>query len=95
MSARDAIRHLLKQALAETERYLNVAAVETGDRDAVRSFQADLQKLITRLENTHLHVVDDAEVGREVFALYRHCNGPLERFRGFLQDALACIETVV
>jgi hypothetical protein len=94
MSTGDAIRHLLRQTSVEAQRHLDAGALQGEDLEAVQSFKADAQELLARMEHKPVRGIDSPSLSKELFKLHRRCTGPLERFRGLLQDAISSAETL-
>ena len=95
MTTHDSIRHLLKQAHDEANSQLEAGKVPENNRDAVQAFRDDLGRLVERMDPVRLSAPDGATLGRDLFELMRRCQGPLQHYRHFFEDAISVTKTEV
>ena len=93
MATYESIAHILTQVTAAGNQPVDRGDVSGEDLDALRSFTNDVQDLITRLRK-QAPVVDNASLFKDLMDLHRRCTGPLQSFRGWIEDALSVVETL-
>ncbi len=95
----DAIRHVLAQAHAAGMELIGQGTVTGAELEALRSFVESVQDLVTRLERARTPIgtpkaIDNLMLVTRLFELHKLCSGGLERFRGFIEDAISACETI-
>lgn len=93
MTTYDSIRHLLKQARDETTNQIEAGKIPDDDREVVLAFRDDVGRLVERMDPTRLSGPETGTLGRDLFDLMRRCQGPLEQYRHFLEDAISVTKT--
>jgi hypothetical protein len=89
----DSIRHLLQQALDEIRSHLDGGLVPGDDREVVERFCDDLDRLVGRLDPVRLPGSATSTLGTDLYELMQRCQGPLERYRRFFEDAISVTKT--
>jgi hypothetical protein len=93
MATYESIAHILTQVTTAGKQSIGNGNVSDDDLDALRSFLSDVENLITRLRE-QVPAVDNAALFKDLMELHRRCTGPLQPFRGWIEDALSVVETL-
>jgi len=93
MATHESIALILTQVTRSGKQSIDKGDVSGEDLAALRAFTSDVENLIVRLRK-QAPVVNGATLFKDLMDLHRRCTGPLQRFRGWIEDALSVVETL-
>ncbi len=93
MSAHESIRHILKQVAAAGKQAIDAGDASAEHLDVLRSFTSEVEKAVAKLDKPAA-AINKQVLFQDLLDIHGRCTGPLERFRGQVEDALSLVETI-